>query len=256
MSHSRKGPNMKYVPRLNTASRLGFILPILILAACYPSGYYTPPPPPPFNPTPSVQTSEDGVRITVIPSYWTGSPGNLQNYVTPFYVEIENFSGKAIGFDYSDIVLFDQFRTQYSPLNPQAVADIVKSTGTAVYAYPSYPNVSIGIGGGYYGGYYRGPWGPYYGPYWRPFGFYAYDPLWYYPPPAYYYAKPPSTKDVITEALTPGSIAPNASVRGYLFFKQIPDEVNQVTLDIGYGIEGTPIFRTLSFQFPVAAGGY
>jgi hypothetical protein len=134
------------------------------------------------------------------------------------------------------------------------VADIIQSSGT-VYAYPAYPNVAIGIGGGYYGGFYRGPWGPYYGPYWRPYGFYAYSPFWYYSPPAYYYAKPPSTKDILTESLVPGTIAPNASVRGYIFFKQMPAEVTEVTLDIGYGIEGTPVFRTLSFQFPVLTQG-
>lgn len=244
---------MKYKLDQGIVVSLGLTAMILLIASCYPSGYNIPPPPP-FAPTPNVQTSEDGVRITVIPSYWTGSPGNLQNYVTPFYVEIENFTGRTIGFDYSDIVLFDQFRTQYSPLNPQAVADIIQSSAP-VYAYPAYPNVSIGIGGGYYGGYYGGRWGPYYGSYWRPFGFYAYNPVWYYPPPAYYYAQPPGTKDIITEALAPGSIAPNASVRGYLFFKQMPDEVNEVTLDIGYGMEGTPVFRTLSFTFPVLPKG-
>jgi hypothetical protein len=242
---------MKLFQRLVTLTLLGFILPALLLTACYPSGYYTLPPPT-FNPTPSVRTSQDWVRITVIPSYWTGSPADLPTYVTPFYIQIENYSDKPIGFDYGDFVLFDQFRTQYSPLNPQAVADIVRSTGTTVYAYPAYPDISIGIGGGYYGG----PWWPYYGPYWRPYGFYAYNPYyWYYPPPAYYYATPPSTKDVITDSLAPGSVAQKATVRGYIFFKRIPKEVNEVTLDISYGIEGTPIYRTLSFRFPVASGG-
>lgn len=141
---SRTGVNMKFLHSLDTTTLLGSILPILILATCYPSGYYTPPPPPPFKPTPSVQTSQDGVKVTVIPSYCRGSPANLQNYVMlPCYIQIENYSDKPIGFDYGDIVLFDEFRTQHSPLNPQAVADIVKSTGTTVYAYPAYPNVSI-----------------------------------------------------------------------------------------------------------------
>ena len=228
-------------------------LVIVITASCYPSGYNIPPPPP-FAPNPNVQMSPDNVRITVIPSYWNGSPGNLQNYVTPFYVEIENFSGRSIGFDYSDIVLFDNFKTQYSPLNPQAVSDIIQSSAP-VYAYPAYPNVSIGIGAGYYGGYYGRPWWPYYGPYWRPFGFYAYNPIWYSPPPAYYYAQPPGTKDVVTEALAPGSIAANATVKGYIFFKQIPDEVSEVTLNISYVVENTPTYRTLSFIFPVLQQG-
>ncbi|HKQ32235.1 MAG TPA: hypothetical protein VJV40_03450 [Thermodesulfobacteriota bacterium] len=244
--------NMKVSLRLAPFFPAGLALTILFIASCYPS--YNIPPPPPFAPNPSVQNSQDGVRITVIPSYWNGSPGNLQNYVTPFYVEIENFSGRSIGFDYSDIVLFDQFRTQYRPLNPQAVADIIQSSAP-VYSYPAYSNVSIGIGAGYYGGYYGRPWGPYYGPYWRPFGFYAFNPIWYYPPPTYYYAQQPSTKDVITEALTPGSIAANASVRGYIFFKQMPGEVSEVTLNISYVIEDTPIFRTLPFTFPVLQQG-
>ncbi len=150
---------MRYGLRIDTPLLIGLVLTIVFIASCYPSGYNIPPPPP-FAPQPNVQTSGDSVRITVIPSYWTGSPGNLQNYVTPFYIQIENFSGQTIGFDYSDIVLFDQFRTQYSPLNPEAVADIVRSSAPA-YAYPVYPNVSIGVGGGYYGGFYRGGWGPY-----------------------------------------------------------------------------------------------
>ncbi len=71
----------------------------------------------------------------------------------------------------------------------------------------------------------------------------------------YYYSKPPGTKDVLAEALAPGTVSPNASIRGYIFFKQMPDEVSQVALDISYGIEGTPVYRTLSFVFPVLPRG-
>lgn len=231
----------------------GLFLAALILSGCYPRNYYRPPQPA-FIPEPSVQSGQDGVRVTVIPSYWTGSPANLQNYVTAVYVEIENFSNNMLVFDYNDIVLFDDFRTQYSPLSPQAVAEILSQSEPRVYAAPSYPRVSIGIGAGYYGGYYGRPWG-YYGPFYRPFGFYTYSPVWYYPP-AYYYSKPVSTKDVVTEALIPGPVYPNASVEGYIYFKQIPLEVTGATLDISYGIEGTPEYRTLSFPLPVSEGRY
>lgn len=242
----------KSIP-LNYRVICGLILTVLFLAGCYSGGYYRPPQPA-FNPEPRVQSGQDGVRVTVIPSYWTGSPANLQNYVTAVYVEIENFSNNTLVFDYNDIVLFDNFRTQYSPLSPQAVAEIISQSETRVYASPSYPRVSIGIGTGYYGGYYGRRWG-YYGPYYRPFGFFAYSPVWYYPPP-YYYSKPVSTKDVVTQALIPGPVYPNATVEGYIYFKQIPVEVTSATLEISYGIEGTPEYRTFDFPLPISEGRY
>ncbi len=249
-----RGPQMKNSPTYILTFSSVLFLSALLLSGCYPKSYY--PPPPAFDPVPSMITTEDGVRVTVIPSYWPGKPANLQNYVTPFYIEIENFSDKTLILNYDDVVLFDQFRTQYSPFSPQAVAEILASSDRRVYAYPSYPRVSIGIGGGYYGGFYRGRrWG-YYGPYYRPFGFYTYSPVWYYPPPAYYYSRPVSTKDVVTEALIPGAVYPNATLKGFVYFKRIPDEVTHVTLDVGYGIEGTDARRVLSFQFPAGADNY
>lgn len=245
-----RGPEMRNSPTHRLMFCWALLLSALLFAGCYPKTYY--PPPPPFDPVPSMITTEDGVRVTVIPSYWPGTPANLQNYVTPFYIEIENFSDKMVGLNYENIVLFDEFRTQYTPLSPQAVAEILLSSDRRVYAYPSYPRVSIGIGGGYYGGYYRGRrWG-YYGPYYRPFGFYSYSPVWYYPPPPYYYSRPVSTRDVVTEALMPGAVYPNATLKGFVYFKRIPDEVTHVTLEVGYEIEGIDGQTVLSFPFPPA----
>lgn len=231
---------------------LSLLTLIIISTGCYPRYRIQEPK---FNPTPSVHTTEDGVRVTVIPSYWTGSPANLQNYVTPFYIDIENYSGKSLTLSYEDIVLFDEFRTQYGPINPETVAQIIRSSEYR-YFYPSYPRVSIGIGGGYYGGYHR--WGRrgYYRPYYWPYGFYAFSPIWYYPPAPYYYTKPVNTVDIVAEALIPGIIHPNSSVEGYVYFRQIPDQVTSVTLDVGYGIKGTSEHTTLSFPFSAPAGGF
>lgn len=244
MKHSRSLPGIS----------LALILFLFTLTGCYPR-YYGPPPVS-FNPAPSIQSGNDGVRVTVIPSLWTGTPRNLPRFVTPFYVEIENFSNNPLSVSYQDIVLFDQFRTQYSPLNPETVADML-STSDFNYAaaYPAYPNISIGIGGGY-GGFYRG-WGPWgYGSFYRPFGYYAFSPGWYYPPPVYYYPVPVSTKDVVTGALMPGTIHPNASLKGYVYFKNLPAEVSQVTLNVGYVNGGSQEFQSLSFPFSAVAGGY
>ena len=222
---------------------IGLVLLIPALAGCYPSYRQ---PAVSFNPVPSIQTSEDGVRITVIPSYWPGTPRNLPIFVTPFYVEIENFSGNPIIVSYKDLVMFDEFRTQYGPINPETVANILSQSD---FNYvPAYPRVSVGFG---YGGWGGGPWGPwgYYRPFYRPY----YGSFWYYPPPVYYYPVPVSTKDVVTGALMPGMVYPNASIEGFIYFKELPETVSRVTLDVGYVNSSNDVFRSLSFPFTSTA---
>ncbi|HML95419.1 MAG TPA: hypothetical protein PKC29_08340 [Thermodesulfobacteriota bacterium] len=223
---------------------IGITLISAALAGCYPAYRQ---PAVSFNPVPSIQTSEDGVRVTVIPSYWPGSPRNLPSFVTPFYVEIENFSGNPITVSYKDLVMFDEFRTQYGPINPNTVADVLS---TSDFNYVAYPSVSVGFGYGGWGGPWGGGWG-YYRPFYRPY--YAYAPFWYYPPPVYYYPVPVSTKDVVTGALMPGTVYPNASIEGFIYFKELPETVSRVTLDVGYVNSSNDVFRSLSFPFTSTA---
>ncbi len=238
------GTGMKGAHSHAAAICLGLILVLPVLAGCYPAYRQ---PAVSFNPVPSIQTADDGVRVTVIPSYWPGTPRNLPYYVTPFYVEIENFSGSPITLNYKDLVMFDEFRTQYGPINPNTVADVV-SASDFNYA-PAYPNVSVGFGYGGWGGPWGGGWG-YYRPFYRP---YAYAPFWYYPPPVYYYPVPVSTKDIVTGALMPGTVYPNASIEGFIYFKELPETVSRVTLDVGYVNSVDNGFRSLSFPFTSTA---
>ena len=202
-------------------------------------------------PIPTTNTSEDGVTISVTPSFWPWTPKNLRNYVAPYYVTITNNSNRTIIIDFEDIVLFDQFKTQYTPLSPDTVASIFNtSSGTVYQGGYSYPRVSVGVGLGFGGGYYgrrghrhRGYHGGY-----RSFGIYGYSPVYYYPPP-YYYSKPVNTSDILTQAFSLGPVYPGATVTGFLYFRHTIAEASQVTLDIGYTLEGTTKHQVISFPF-------
>ncbi len=187
------------------------------------------------------------VTVTVNSSPWQGSPGYLERYITPIYVEIQNNGPSLLYVRYDGLVLLDQDRTQYNPLTPQIVADTLKTVPEGYYPYgPNFPTVSIGLGFGYFsGGPFYGGW-PYYGPYYSPFFIYGDYPLGYYPP-AYY--SPPSVGDVYTKALIPGQVNPNAKLQGYIYFQKLPTEVKLVTLDVGFQINGKPKTYSLSFPF-------
>ena len=208
------------------------------------------------QPIPTTMDGPDGVNIAVTPSYWPWTPRNLGDYVTPYYIRVTNNSKKTIILDYEDIVLFDQFKNQYTPLAPDTVASIF-NTGTGTVAYTpsySYPQVSVGVGfgfgGGYgrrygYGGYRRG----YYGP---RVGIYGYSPVYYSPPPAAYYSQPVNTSDILTQALPLGPVHPGATVTGFLYFRETVSESGQITLDIGYNTEGSKKENVLSFPFDMS----
>ena len=190
--------------------------------------------------------SEDGVTITVRASAWSGSPSDLENYATPFYVEIQNSSDKILNFNYEDLVLFDESRIQYNSIAPEVVADIFPKFQSR-YAYR--PSISLGIGMGFFSDDFDGFFYPF-----HPFGYYGYySPPWYSPfwyPPAYSY-QPVDVKDILTQALIPGSVYPNAKLQGFVYFKKIPDQVKHVTFEINYKIQGEKEPHQLSFPFGI-----
>jgi hypothetical protein len=203
---------------------------------------------------PQLRTSsktENGVKVTVRTSAWSGSPSGLKNYVTPFYVEIQNNTGEILTFGYDDLVLFSENRTQYNAFPPATVADVLKSKYQSGYAYhPFRPSISIGTGLFFGRHHYYRPFG-FYSPFYRPFGFYDYYDYYGYPyyyPPAYSY-RSVDTEDIFTEALIPGSVYPNARLEGFVFFKKIPKEVQRVTFEVGYTVQGEEGRHTLSFPF-------
>jgi hypothetical protein len=240
---------MKHLDSKRIVISAGVFISFLILAGCAPGSYYGGGEQLPA-PIPTTLSSEDGVTVKVTPNYWPYTPRNLPDYVTPYYVEIDNQSGKTIDIYYGDVVLFDPYRAQYNPLAPEVVASAI-STSEPSYGYsaPSYPRVSVGVGFGVGGGYYgRRGYGRrgYYGP---SVGIYNYYPGWYAPPTAYQ-AEPVSTKSVLTFALGSGPVYPGSTVSGYVYFRHLPKEVPEVFLDIGWRDPENPDdMQVLSFPF-------
>lgn len=254
---------MSAAVRIKQADLMLSLLAIIILTAgCAGSGYYGNGDPDSPPPEPIVNETEGGVILSVTPNYWPGTPRNLESYVTPVYVEITNYSGKTINITFEDFVLFDDLRTQYSPLKPITVAGIFGSSPRSVQvpAYPSYPRVSVGIGfgtGGYWGpGYWGRGWGyrgGYYGPYYNRIALFGYYPV--YPAPVVY-TRQVNTSDIIIEGLVPGNIYADSTLKGFVYFKRLPDETSSATLDISYTDWDTSKSHVLSFPFQVNVESY
>ncbi len=187
----------------------------------------------------SVTKTERGVSVTVRASAWHGTPSDLGSYVTPLHITIQNDSASSLSFDYEDIALLDENRTQYNPLPPETVTQILQSGHQRRYVFRPY----FSFGFGYSSFYYH---------HFHPFFFNSlfYDPFydpWYYP--AAYYSE--RFDEVFTRAIIPDLIRPNAKVEGFVYFKKIPTEVKYITLEIDYYVQGEPEPHKLSFPFSI-----
>lgn len=188
--------------------------------------------------------SEGGVEVTVNSSPWFYYPRSLNDYTTPFYIEIYNGSKSKIIVNRNDITLVDDFNNQYNTLTPQAVADIVKSTSGYAYG-PNYPYITIGLGANFGRGYYG--WGRYYR---RPYGFFGYYPF-YFPPPPAYYIRHVDTRNIFSKAFIPGPVNSGALLKGYIYFNKLTSGSREVRLEIGYKSEAEEEKYSLTFPFIV-----
>jgi len=185
----------------------------------------------------SATKSKQGVTVRVQASAWRGKPSDLEDYITPLYVMIKNDTASSLTLSYDDFLLLDENRTQYNPLPPETVVQVLQADYQRRYVFRPY--FSFGFG---YGRFHR----------FDPFFFDAlfFDPFypgWYYPP-AYY---PERFDDVVTQALFPGVIQPNAKLDGFIYFKKIPSQVKRIMIEIGYRIQGETESHKLSFPFVI-----
>lgn len=218
-----------------------FIFLILFSSSC--AYYINQKADPPFKATQTFNT-EDGIKISVIPS------AELENYrvskyLTVFYLELTNNSHKEITFDSNDIVLINEDGVQYNLISPENAVNIVRENSRRWY----YPRISIGIGGGYHSGnfyfhgHHRWPYSYYY-PYYRYHNYYQQP--YYYP---YYNGSNDNLSEIITDALFPGAVYPGSTLKGFIYFKKLTEEVLKVSLDIRYkGISGSER-KAVTFSF-------
>ena len=187
---------------------------------------------------------DDNVNFYIAVNTWHGEPKNLKNHITPFYIDIDNKTKNNILISENDFVLFDEYRNQYNPLTPKRVANILISANRKRFYI--YPRISIGIGTSFHHDRFH-----YYGhhryPFYRPY--YYFDDYPYYDYRASYYE--PDLEGVYSRALTQGAIRPGATLSGYVYFKKVPSDTKELTLEIGYKIEEDKTTHKLDFHFDI-----
>jgi hypothetical protein len=174
----------------------------------------------------SATRTEQGVKVTVQSSAWRGTLNDLEQYVAPFYVVIQNDTARNLTFNYEDLALLNEKGTQYNPLPPETVAQILQAARSGRYGFR--PAFSIGFGG--FGD-----------------GFLSFFSIFF--PALYSTPAPQRLDDVFTQALTPGIVYPKSKLQGFVYFKEIPDKIERVTLEISYKVQGEPERHKLSFPF-------
>jgi len=177
----------------------------------------------------SATKTDEGVEVSVQGSAWSRELRNLEKYVTPFYITIQNDTATGLTFNYEDFALLSEDQTQYNPMSPEAVAQILRDSYQNRYA--SGPTVSIGLGTGFgIGG--------------NGFGFFnLFFPVLWSP------SAPEKVEDVFAQALVPSLMQPRSKLQGFVYFKKVPEQVNRVTLKVGYKLQGDPERHELGFPF-------
>jgi len=143
------------------------------------------------------------ISISVKTDQWKYSPSDLEHYVLPIYIEVENHSKEVVSIRKEDVFLLDEKKNQFNPLEPSDVMSMVRRS----YGF----GFSFGIG------------------YWSsPFG------LWWYP----YYTPPPVEDiypDILNKAFTFGEVQPGAKLKGFVYFPKPSGDVKALTLYVkGY----------------------
>ena len=213
----------------------GLILVIIFLAGCASRRLVPLPDGGLINPELQRATkTEKGVTVTVQASAWHGTPSDLGRYVTSLYVVIQNDTTMSLTLGYDDLMLFDENRTQYNALTSETVVKILQAAYQGTYVYPPFFSFygSAFIGSGFF--------------YFSPYYFYPFYPWWDYP---VYYQVP--LDDIFNQALMPGLINPNAKLQGFIYFQKIPSKIKNVTLEIGWKVQGEEGRHKFSFPFAI-----
>ncbi len=145
----------------------------------------------------------NGLVVKIDTKAWRFSPSDLDRYVLPIFISLENKGKEPISIRREDIFLVDDKGRQYNPIPPGDVANALRR--------------GYGVGFSFSVGYWSYPFG-----------------LWWSP----YYAYPPSRDvypDLVNKALVFGELQPGATLSGFVYFQKIPEDAKELTLNIkGY----------------------
>ncbi len=147
--------------------------------------------------------ASNGLLVSINAKAWKYSPSDLDSYVLPILLEVENREKEAVAIKREDVFLLDEKGNQYNPLQPGDVVSMLRG----------------GYGGGlsFSIGYWSSPFG-----------------VWWSP----YYGFPPQDRvypDIVNKAFAFGEIQPGAKISGFVYFPKMPRDVKALTLSVkGY----------------------
>ncbi|MBI1999677.1 MAG: hypothetical protein HYV46_11050 [candidate division NC10 bacterium] len=200
---------------------------------------------------PSVTLTDAGIRLTLLPNTWRGSPSDLGRSYTPVEVRIENERTEEIQVRYGDFLAVDESRNQYRAVPPAEVARALsggrRESGDPGWASVRRPPAATPLLA------FHDPWWPY--PSWpsRPWSPF-FSPYYPYPfaGPEYPYRWPGAPAyDILTLGLREGRILPGARVEGFLYLQQATQKGTLLTLSwTPVSADGKPL-ATLSSQFRI-----
>lgn len=165
----------------------------------------------------SARYEDERVRVVVRTGAWDGYPSDLEGYLLPIYLEVENRSERELLIELKDLLLIDDRGRQYNALSPRDASELARGAPSV--------GVSVGVGFGT--------------PHWG-FGFWG---------PPYYYD---DVSDIVRKAFIEGRILPDRKVYGFVYFKDIPEDVRRIELKVSYSIGG--VYYDVSFPFEVKDG--
>lgn len=227
--------------------RAGLIAVTLVFAGCSYGAQLTPSPAAKAvqGTEHAAQATTAGVSVHVTAQAWSEEPLDLEAFVTPLRVRVENHRETSIRMSYPQFGLVSDTGFRYGVMPPFDISRPPTVGGAAPGAGRVWLGArSIGPGSvsGAPGNWYRfhhdrfrvaphlHPWyssidawhDPFYDPIWGPYG---YD--WYV---SWRPALP--TEDMIAEALPEGVVEPGGSVEGFLYFQRLREDATEATFTL------------------------
>lgn len=211
---------------MTRGARLALVVAAVIASGCAAGPRAEVPQPPP------AQTVRAGdLALTAVADRWRAFPPDLDRYYLAIETTIENTRQAPVPLRFEDFALLDPSGGVRNAVAPREATVALfgeygrrRSEATpAIRPVATYFSFGARFGYPYYYGW------PYYGPY--------YDPYWYGPPPGYYYRPAPrrrtyeeATGDLIRYGLQAGSVAPGATLTGFLYFPRGEGEATNLRL--------------------------
>lgn len=189
----------------------------------------------------------DGVAIVADGTRWEYFPADLEQVLTPMYVELRNETGHEIAVRLRDFRIVTDRGEVYQAMPVHAVPDEGPLRTNADLGGPLEP-------------YQRFTFAPHYGPVYGP-GVDYYDGAWsegwgvgpYHAPGSWRPDLP--TEPMIRHALPEGVLEPGGEVAGFLYFEKVDDDARRITLNAQLHTPEPTAARVATIDVPFEAQG-